>query len=60
MLKFEDKDDIRISIEDRDDMVSFIINRFANKCPDLNLKIYSIPKADLTLYCIYNKAVIKA
>ena len=61
VLKFGDsRDDIRISTEDRDDIILSIIMRFANHCPDLNLKVYGIPQSDLSSYCTYDKAVIKA
>ena len=47
-------------MEDREDMIAFIINRFACLCPDLSLKVYGIPIKDLSLYVIKDKAVLKA
>ena len=60
VIKFDSKNDLRLQNEERDDLIFFILNRFANQCPDLNLKVYGIPKPDLSSYCIYDKAVIKA
>ena len=60
VIKFDSNNDLRLQNEDRDDLIFFILNRFANQCPDLNMKVYGIPKPDLSSYCIYDKAVIKA
>jgi hypothetical protein len=43
VLKFDTKNDVRMVTLERDDMIFFIINRFANRCPDLSLKVYGIP-----------------
>ena len=60
VLKFDLKDDERLHMEDREEILNFILMRFPSFCPDLNLNVYDIPEKDLQLYEIRDKAVITA
>ena len=44
ILQFEDSADLRLTLEDREDLVNLIKMRYANLQPKKQLKIFGIPK----------------
>ena len=47
VLKFTKNDDLRLQLEDREDLLMLVRLRFANLHPNQDLKVYGIPQADL-------------
>ena len=47
VLCFTNNVDLRLTIEDREDLLQLVGLRFANLCPNQGLKVFGVPSANL-------------
>ena len=46
-MQFDEGNDLRLNLEDREDLLMYLKMRFANICPKKGLKFFGIPSAKL-------------